>query len=151
MEKLPSGKYWIGDLCYVMENEWDEVCGLMFPDNFPEGVQGIFTLKDGRKFAAFRTAYGDGRYYDREGNEYGVDAGLIGCILVDDIDKSDPDNVRGIEELGHIHTMSKPFIPYITTLGPRGWYKEHTIHYGHVHIDTAMEEDEEDEEETDND
>ena len=27
---FPAGKYYVGDLCYVMHDEWDEVCGLFF-------------------------------------------------------------------------------------------------------------------------
>ncbi len=44
---MPAGKYYVGDLCYVMHDVWDEVCDLMFPhDN--SGVYGKFKLKDGR-------------------------------------------------------------------------------------------------------
>lgn len=84
---MPAGKYYVGDLCYVMHDEWDEVCGLFFKDRDDHGCnEGEFTLKDGRRFVSYNTKYGDGCYFDQHGNEYGVDAGLIGCIRVEDID-----------------------------------------------------------------
>lgn len=86
MALMEPGRYYIGDLCYVLRDEkWEEVCNLMFPDEDREGKHGIFTLKDGTKFAIFPTMYGDGQYYDREGNTYGVDSGTIGCVLADNL------------------------------------------------------------------
>jgi len=84
---FPAGKYYVGDLCYVMHDEWDEVCGLFFKGRDDHGCnEGVFELKDGRRFASFNTKFGDGCYFDQHGNEYGVDAGLIGCIAMNDID-----------------------------------------------------------------
>ena len=84
---FPAGKYYVGDLCYVMHDEWDEVCGKFFEGRDDHGCnQGVFQLKDGRKFASFNTKWGDGVYFDQDGEEYGVDAGLIGCISLNDID-----------------------------------------------------------------
>ena len=77
---MQAGTYYVGDLCYVMHSEWDEVCALLFADN-----EGVFTLKDGRRFAIYKTAYGDGVYADQFGNSYPVDAGNIGCIRVEDV------------------------------------------------------------------
>jgi hypothetical protein len=48
-------------------------------------LEGEFQLADGRRFATFSTMYGDGEYYDQNGNAYPVDAGLIGCIRVEDL------------------------------------------------------------------
>ncbi len=88
---MPAGTYWIGDLCYVMHGEWEEFCDLTIVGR---GVlDGEFNLKDGRRFATYRTVYGDGVYTDSDSNfEYGVDAGLIGCILLSDIDTSNKEN-----------------------------------------------------------
>ena len=55
---MPAGKYYIGDLCYVMHPEWDEFCRITISGN--ECLQGEFNLADGRRFATFTTAYGDG-------------------------------------------------------------------------------------------
>lgn len=84
--QMPAGDYYIGDLCYVMHEEWDEVCELFFAGRNDHGCnQGKFKLKDGREFVAFNTRYGDGTYNDQYGNYYFVDAGLIGAIKVADI------------------------------------------------------------------
>jgi len=80
---MKAGTYYVGDLCYVLHDEWDEVCELIIKDGVC--LDGEFTLKDGRRFAIYSTANGDGTYLDQSGNEYGVDAGSIGCILLSDI------------------------------------------------------------------
>ena len=101
---LPGGRYWIGDLCYVMGNHWDEVCDLLFADRSDNGCnQGIFQLKNGTKFVMFNTAYGNGSYTDLDGRVYGVDSGSIGAILVDDIESGDDLGLG----LGHDHEFNK--------------------------------------------
>jgi hypothetical protein len=90
---MPAGKYYVGDLCYVMHECWDEVCGLFFKGRTDGGCnEGEFNLKDGRRFVSYNTKWGDGCYYDESENEYGVDAGLIGCICLDDIDFTNDEN-----------------------------------------------------------
>jgi hypothetical protein len=99
-DMMKPGTYYIGDLCYVMHESWDEVCRLLDGDNRSRGTrtEGVFTLKDGRTFAIFSTAYGDGEYpvigdggqveTNERGNRatlLGVDSGTIGCILFNDI------------------------------------------------------------------
>ena len=79
---LPAGEYFVGDLCYVLSDRWEEVCKEFFAapvDN------EYFTLQDGIRFAMFETAYGDGGHYDQHGKEYGVDSGTLGCVLISDI------------------------------------------------------------------
>ena len=88
--QLPAGKYYVGDLCYVLHDEWDEVCDLTIKEN--ECINGVFTLKNGTQFALYGTAYGDGGYYDTGGREYGVDSGTLGCVLVSKIDTKNKDN-----------------------------------------------------------
>jgi len=81
-------KYYVGDLCYVIEDDvWSEVCEQSFdPDNEPGD---LLELADGRQFFILRTAYGDGFYCDAEGRTYAVDSGTIGAIKVDDIIATD--------------------------------------------------------------
>ena len=123
---MPAGKYYIGDLCYVMHPEWDEVCDLFFPANHPpRGVEGEFTLKDGRRFASFSTAYGDGSYRSSIGTSHSVDSGSIGCIRVEDIRDNAYDN---IEELGAIVEFDRPF----EVRADQG-----LLIFGHVQIETA--------------
>lgn len=135
---MPAGKYWVGDLCYVMHEEWDDVCNLFFKDRNDQGCnQGEFILKDGRRFASFNTKWGDGCYQDQNGRSYGVDAGLIGCIRVEDIDLNYGDNfTRG----GNIIDFPNDF---------NCWYEDDkgTIVIGHIRIETDPEYDYEEEEE----
>lgn len=102
---MKAGEYYVGDLCYVMHDEWDEVCNLIISK---EGgcLDGEFNLNDGRRFAVYSTAYGDGKYYDGQGRNYFVDAGIIGCILLSDIDVG---NERNDIEGGNVITFEKDF------------------------------------------
>ena len=123
---MPAGRYYIGDLCYVMHPEWDEVCDLFFPAGHPpKGVEGEFTLKDGRRFASFSTAYGDGSYRSNIGTGHSVDSGSIGCIRVEDIRDNAYSN---IEELGAIVEFDQPF----EVDSDQG-----LLIFGHVQIETA--------------
>ena len=126
---MKAGKYYIGDLCYVMHDEWDEFCALTISDN--QCLTGEFNLADGRRFATFTTRWGDGTYSDQNGKSYDVDAGLIGCIAVEDIDLTHPSNfISG----GNIVEFVKDF----TTFSAGG-----VITIGTVVIDTDPVEEEE--------
>ena len=106
---MPAGKYYIGDLCYVMHPEWREVCDLFFPANHPpKGVEGEFTLADGRRFASFATAWGDGEYRSSINTSHSVDSGSIGCILLSDI-RDDQYPLERLQELGAIIDFEAPF------------------------------------------
>jgi hypothetical protein len=118
---MPAGKYYIGDLCYVMHEEWDDVCDTTIVEH--QCLDGEFKLKDGPRFAAYGTQYGDGFYYDQNGNGYAVDAGLIGCIRVEDIHEPIP------EKLACVHEFKQPF--------RTGRTPEGTIYFGNVKIETG--------------
>ena len=123
---MPAGRYYIGDLCYVMHPEWDEVCALFFPTNQSgRGVEGEFTLRDGRRYASFGTAFGDGEYYNNMGTSHCVDSGSIGCIRIEDIRD---DECSNLEVLGAIVEFTEPF--EVEKVG-RGLLK-----FGHVEIET---------------
>jgi hypothetical protein len=137
---MPAGRYYVGDLCYVMHDAWKECCDLFFPyvpgqPEQPE-VQGEFTLKDGRRFANFRTAYGDGTYRSNINTEHSVDSGCIGCIRVEDIRDTEYDDP---ESLGAFVEFTEPF----EVSSDQG-----LLIFGHVQIETAggYDWDEEDEE-----
>lgn len=130
---MPAGRYYIGDLCYVMHPEWDEACSLFFPSyESGRGVEGEFTLKDGRRFASFGTAYGDGTYNSNIGTEHMVDSGSIGCICVEDIRDT---TYNDIESLGAIVEFKEPFEVKKIDRG--------LIRFGHVEIETDADYDEE--------
>ena len=131
---MPAGKYYVGDLCYVMHPEWDEVCNLFFADRTDHGCnEGEFTLADGRRFACFNTAYGDGEYFSNMGTSHSVDAGSIGCILLNDIRD---DTYADLSSLGAIIDFPEPF-----ETGTDG----STLTFGKVTIETAPEYDYDDE------
>lgn len=123
---MPAGRYYIGDLCYVMHDEWDEACAMFFPPNHVgRGVEGEFTLRDGRRYASFGTAFGDGEYYNNMGTSHCVDSGSIGCIRIEDIRD---DTYGNIESLGSVVEFEQPF--EVEKVG-RGLLK-----FGHVEIET---------------
>jgi hypothetical protein len=74
---LPAGNYWVGDPCYAFEDHslWMR---LLESADYMENPQILNAKADGHMFVASGTAYGDGVYTDQEGNEFPVDAGLIG-------------------------------------------------------------------------
>ena len=139
---MPEGIYYIGDLCYVMDDaEWLEVCDLTIQGS--RVIDGEFQLKDGRRFAMYGTAYGDGTYYDQYGHSYSVDSGSIGCILMEDIKASNTyslGDTQAILDFGAIQDFDTDFV----TGGGRGepgW--EGLIQFGHVVIETNPIEEEE--------
>ena len=138
---MPAGKYLIIDLCYVMHDEWKECCELFFPyvpgQTYERQVEGEFTLADGRRFASFGTAYGDGTYRSNIGTDHSVDSGSIGCIRVEDIQDKTYDLER-IMQLGAIVDFEQPF----EVEADYGLLK-----FGHVLIETAADEEEYEEEE----
>lgn len=122
---MPAGKYYVGDLCYVMHPEWNEFCDITIKDH--TCLEGEFNLKDGRRFATYSTAYGDGTYYSNLGSSHSVDAGLIGCILVNDIRDESATN---LSRLGAIVDFPEPFETFS---------EDGVITFGHVVIDTDAE------------
>lgn len=127
---MPAGKYYVGDLCYVMHPEWHEVCDLL------DGDEGVYSLKDGRKFACLNTYYGDGVYTSNIGTKHSVDAGVIGCIRVCDI-RDEEYTEEHINELGAIINFYEPFFV---------WNEDGVLCFGQVRIDTKHDEYYEDEE-----
>jgi hypothetical protein len=117
---MQAGQYYVGDLCYVLGDRWDEVCDLIIDGH--KCLDGVFTLKDGTQFGIFSTAHGDGFYTDQEGREYPVDSGSIGCVLVSSITPGElekaggnlidfewnftPYESDGLIEIGHISIMT---------------------------------------------
>ena len=119
MTKMTAGTYYVGDLCYVLDSRWDEFCKLTI-DGYTV-KDGVFTMADGTVFATFGTTYGDGCYMDEQGREYPVDAGLIGCVKVESVDKD------AKLSLGNVHTFESDFDVYSDG---------QVITFGDVSIDT---------------
>lgn len=131
---MQAGTYYVGDLCYVMHDCWDEVCDLTIKEH--ECLEGEFELKDGRRFALYSTKYGDGLYPSNIGKNLSVDAGLIGCIRVEDI--RDPEATEAaMNSLGVVYEFGTDFIT-------EGCRKTGVIQFGRVIVETGDIEEEED-------
>jgi hypothetical protein len=121
---LPAGKYYVGDLCYVLHDIWKEYCELR-EDNIRN--PGEHLVVQGREIVNFNTAYGDGSYQDHAGDfEFWVDSGTIGVIRYSDIIDEERKNIDhdGMQVLD----FPKPFDVYID--------EYHTIHIGNLAIPT---------------
>jgi hypothetical protein len=101
MTNAPTA-YYVGDLGYVMRDEWEEMVVRFDYDNETRSYQ----LADGRTYFMFSTMYGDGAYNDLDGNPYSVDSGTIGAIKVADIKNLDALNAALESGLGHVHTFA---------------------------------------------
>ena len=78
------GKFYIGDPCYVLDdNIYFDIWDKKF--NFEDGR---VDCNDGLSFLVHGTAYGDGEYYDENGNVYGVDSGTIAIIPIELVGKT---------------------------------------------------------------
>ncbi|EQC1535559.1 hypothetical protein ACY1J9_001390 [Clostridium botulinum] len=126
-KNFKKGKYYIGDPCYVVEKHKDWLKLLEDTDYFKEKDQ----FYKGYSILGGGTAYGDGGVYeDNEGREYSVDAGLIGIIPIEAIDKE----CKSIEWLGNIIDFDDDFTVEIEN----GIFK-----FGDIVIDTIDEDEEE--------
>ena len=120
---LPAGKYYIGDLCYVLGNDvYRNVFG-------GTGYSaGIYEEKQtDRTFLVTQTAYGDGEFLATDGKKFAVDAAIIGICPVSLMAKDDGG--------GHVYTFDKP----VTCDFKVGRFT-FTSGYTYFHIDTEGEE-----------
>lgn len=117
---IPAGKYWAGDPGYVVPNDnW-----LQWLDDAYDGDDGchvpILEAPVGGAFVlGFQTAHGDGCYLGSDGNEYPVDAGLIGVTDY----RFNPTFPEGVHE-----------ITFETDV--QAHYRDGVITLGHLTIDT---------------
>lgn len=78
---VPAGRYYIGDPCYAIANDhWGKWLTNACLDSNEDNSMLTGNIVDSFDAYAFQTAHGDGAYYDQNGREYGVDAGLIGLV-----------------------------------------------------------------------
>lgn len=138
---MKAGNYYIGDLCYVLGDYWEEFCALTIEGH--NCKDGKFQFKDGTEFTTYKTMYGDGTYLDQFGRAYCVDAGLIGCVLVSDIKSVSGDVAKVLEsakDLGNFIDFKEDFKCYS---------ENGQIYFGNIQIDTVYEEEPEEDEEED--
>ena len=110
-------KYWIGDLCYILDPEdWQNVC-----KNMDNNQQGWMLLDSGKTVCVFNTIVGDGIFKDNKGNSYSVDSGTIGIAQLSNNIKN---NIR-LNSLGKVHIFKK--IPY-------PYYKKNKLKINNIQI-----------------
>jgi hypothetical protein len=121
--------------------EWLEVCDLTIRGS--RVIDGEFQLKDGRKFAMYSTAYGDGTYHDHYGFSYSVDSGSIGCIRTADIKANKYPSLGDTQDLLDLGAVQSFDTDFVTGggRGEPGW--EGLIQFGHIVIETDPTEEEE--------
>jgi hypothetical protein len=142
---LPAGKYYIGDPCYIFNDNWDEV---LDQTKYFEGG-GVFEVF-GQKVVGGSTNYGDGMYYDNFGRGYAVDAGLIAIVPVALLLVDNVETVDSVIESDNMHIVEfeKPFVASYIDGG--------SYQFGEIEIETGDEDEDEeddyydDEEEDDN-
>lgn len=122
--QFPAGEYYVGDLCYVMTPEWDELWEIRwYPDTH---LEGELTVQNKRIFIA-STAYGDGNFDSNSGHSFGVDSGSLGIISINDISPSELENLH----LGHVFEFPQNF----TVTANNGKFQ-----FGDILIDTGYDE-----------
>lgn len=104
--KLTSSKgFYVGDICYVLD------------DDFYDKEWGSHDYADGEyetefgKFAVGSTAYGDGEYADIDGHEYSVDAGVIGIVPWEILEKQSKWKTyyKGLSEMEQLNKLGRFF------------------------------------------
>ena len=126
---FPAGEYYIGDFCYLLDNEdYDEiVCSFLYDDE-PYQYKKFNFLFGG-------TAYGDGQYSDNQGNScYSVDSGTIGIINLPAEKLKEQATQLMSTYSANIVKFREPFSVH---------YDNGVFYYGHIIIDTDYSEDEE--------
>jgi hypothetical protein len=131
MMRLPAGKYFVADPCYIIRDEkYDRLLeetnyfGYTLPDRGNIFIDSVTKLP----FAVFSTAYGDGCYRDGFGFKYGVDAGCISCVPAAMVDEH-----ASASEYINLVSFDKPF-----EVG----YNDGLITFGHIEIPTKGDYDE---------
>jgi len=85
---MKAGKYYVGDLCYVLgDKAHDELCKMCYPTGNTTGIEGKRVLSDGRIVISFKCPYGDGVYGDQSGMSYMVDSGCLGITLLEGLEE----------------------------------------------------------------
>lgn len=102
-----AGKYYLGDLCYVLTSEqWDELMDQVIDGGW--GCRDGDFIVNGRRVFLGSTHNGDGTYYDNKRNQYSVDSGTIGICPIELIT---PELIEYNEslQLGHILEIKEMF------------------------------------------
>jgi hypothetical protein len=131
---MKAGMYYFGDLCYLFPHpyegavRWQELCSKEFNESH---------------MCALSTHWGDGEYYSNQGHVIPVDSGSIGVISVSgfvDVSEEWSEYVDAAVRSGsnYLIEFEEDFECYS---------KQGVLNFGHITVDTDLEEEEEEEEE----
>ena len=140
--KMKAGKYYLGDPCYVLNeqngHDWmDLLSSTNYFGSYDEKEQKYIPAEERQYFHKIGehfvfvsdTAHGDGQYYDNMGGCYPVDAGMIGCIPLELI----PEAGLDILDFGNVVKFDKDFTC------ESGAHDDGVIRIGNLLIDTDPE------------
>lgn len=118
---MPAGEYYVGDPCYAVDDH-DRWMKWLEDADYMSNPRYLLADLDGQPALGIGTAFGDGTYLGSDGNEYGVDAGLLGVVPVE------------VAEDNALHAMQRVTFdqPFECS------YDEGTINLGHIQIDTDV-------------
>jgi hypothetical protein len=114
---LPEGEYYIGDLCYVIKDEWDQLVNLYWESHKKDPEQTIhkLTIKNEEypsktlEVLMFYTG-SDGTYQLKQANnQYPlcVDSGTVGIVKTTQLNQQ---TLMEAKSLGHIERFEKEFV-----------------------------------------
>lgn len=147
MSKIPAGKYYVGDACYVIDDaKWMDFLETGF---WPAEKKGEVVFEyEGHKCFAHHTAYGDGVFTDtKTGARLPVDAGMLSAIPLALVAKR---SLEDVAKLGIIVEFEKETeVSYNDGTFYIGGHTIHTGDDGEVDEDWDDEDDEQDDEQDD--
>ena len=86
--------FYVGDICYVLSD--NVYCDVWGKNGYSDGE--FLDPETGLKFAVAGTAYGDGEYEGSNGKWYPVDAGVIGIVPLELVEKECGLNLGSVHE-----------------------------------------------------
>ena len=124
---LPAGRYYVGDPCHVVATgDWGKWLDDAYDNDF-DPTKLLLADINGCPVVGIPTAHGDGRYFDDEGNGFGVDSGLLGLV---------PWNVVDASKI-----LERPWLGLLVDFKDSAecWSRGGTIHLGEITIYTGDE------------
>lgn len=84
--------FFIGDPCYLFDESWSGIVDELWDGDVQGSTVNLNNVNNKDfKLGMASTSYGDGSYSDEQGNEYSVDAGLIGITPLEVVEKDEDD------------------------------------------------------------
>ena len=126
---LPAGRYFIGDPCYVLDDQdWLRFCSWF--DRLEAGEETEEDREEWNGVAADYTAYGDGVYSTSNG-VFSVDSGMIGAVE-ESYWKNGKEDLDRYNELGNVVVFEDD----ITFESNSGTFKIFSDDYNYLRIFT---------------